>query len=547
MTCSENHDALLISLPAYIPHQLDIPLTVEHCAPALEETFPPALLKQRKLMPIQEAIRQIHFPDSAGAAHRARRRLIYEEFFLMELGMALRKRGVKDETKGYAFRITPKIDEHIRMLFPFKLTGAQERVIAEIAEDMRSPKPMNRMLQGDVGSGKTVVALYALLAAVADGFQAAIMAPTEILAEQHRQTCSRYLAHSRVRVLTLTGGAPRERGERLKAVSMGEADLIVGTHALIQRDVRFKKLGMVVVDEQHKFGVIQRQALRQKGKHPDVLVMTATPIPRTLSLTVFGDLDFSVLDEMPPGRRPVRTRWVEPGKRAKGYEFIRKRLAAGEQAFIVYPLVEESEKLDLKSATERAAYFQRKVFPEFRVGLLHGRMPPAKKDQVMADFRAGRIHVLVSTIVVEVGIDVPNASIMVVEHGERYGLSQLHQLRGRIGRGRHESWFLVFGEPRNEDALRRLRVIQSTSDGFRIAEEDLKLRGPGEFFGTRQHGLPELRIGDIIADLPLLRLARKDAFELVADDPELAAEQNRLIKDRLVKKFRDRLDLIDVG
>ena len=520
---------------------------VEKHAADVEEMFPTPFLEQRQLMPIQEAIRQVHFPDAMDAAGQARRRLIYEEFFLMQLGMALRKRGIRDETKGYAFRVTPTIDQHIRVLFPFKLTAAQERAIAEIAEDMRSPKPMSRMLQGDVGSGKTVVALYALLAAIADGFQAAIMAPTEILADQHHQTCRRYLAESRVRVMALTGCAGRERRERLQAIREGEADLIVGTHALVEPDVEFRKLGMVVVDEQHKFGVIQRRELHQKGKHPDVLVMTATPIPRTLSLTIFGDLDFSVLDEMPPGRKPVRTRWVPPEKLSKAHGFIRERLAAGEQAFIIYPLVEESEKLDLKSATERAAYLQRETFPDFRVGLLHGRMKSAEKDRVMAAFRAGRIHVLVSTIVVEVGIDVPNASVMVVEHGERYGLAQLHQLRGRIGRGRHDSWFLVFGEPKSEEAVQRLRVIASTSDGFRIAEEDLKLRGPGQFFGTRQHGLPELHIGDVIGDLPLLQLARKDAFRLVADDPELAAEQNQRIRDRLVKAFRDRLDLINVG
>jgi len=521
---------------------------LDRYAPLIIDHFDRPFLKQRGFMSLSQALRAVHFPDSMATATDARRRLAYDEFFFLELGMALRKRGIKDERKGCAFRLTPKIDARIRARIPFQLTRAQERVVAEMQEDMRSPKPMNRILQGDVGSGKTVCALYALLAAIADRYQAAIMAPTEVLADQHYRKFSRYLAGSRVRIVLLVGGVSRrERRERLEAIEQGQADLIIGTHALIQAGVEFKRLGLVVVDEQHKFGVLQRQNLRQKGKHPDVLVMTATPIPRTLSLTVFGDLDVSVLDEMPPGRKPVRTRWVDRSRTRQAFEFIRGRLANGEQAFIVYPLVEESEKLDLQAATERAAYLQREVFPEFRVGLLHGRMTSENKQKVMAEFRAGRYHILVSTIVIEVGIDVPNASIMVVEHGERYGLAQLHQLRGRIGRGDHDSWFLVFGDPRSDDARRRLQIIQSTSDGFRIAEEDLRIRGPGQFFGTRQHGLPEIRVGNILHDYRLLRIARQDAFRIVADDPDLGKADNAEIRRLLLTKFKDRLDLINVG
>ena len=514
----------------------------------LEEMFPAPFLKKRQLPTLVEAIRNAHFPETSESAAAARRRLAYDEFFLLEFGMALRRRGVRTEDGGFAFEITPVIDQRIRRRFPFELTKAQEKVVAEIQEDMRSDSAMNRLLQGDVGSGKTVVALYAMLAAVANRFQAAIMAPTEILAVQHAETIRKYLAGSRVRTALLVGGIPsRERKEIVQRVAAGEVDLVIGTHALVEGDVQFKNLGLVVVDEQHKFGVLQRAKLRQKGRHPDVLVMTATPIPRTLALTVFGDLDVSVIDELPPGRRPVKSRWFPPKKLAAAYEFMRLHISNGEQAFIVYPLVEDSETLDLKAATSSASRLQREVFAEFRVGLLHGRMRSDEKDRVMAEFRAGRYHILVSTIVVEVGIDIPNATLMVVEHAERFGLAQLHQLRGRIGRGSKPSFFLLFAHPKNEDARRRLEIVCATSDGFRIAEEDLKLRGPGEFFGTRQHGLPELHVADIVKDYQLLRLARRDAFELAARDPELSVPEHQEIGKRLSEAFHDRLDLIRVG
>jgi len=521
---------------------------LESYAHLIEDMFEPVYLKERDLPLMVDAVRNVHYPETIEDAAKARRRLAYDELFLLEAGMAQRRRGIRREKAGFAFEISDKIDKRIRRRFPFKLTNAQERVIAEIQEDMRAEEAMNRLLQGDVGSGKTVVALYAMLAAVANGFQSAIMAPTEILAVQHYQTISRHLAGSRVRLSLLVGGrSSRERREELEKVAAGESDLVIGTHALVQGDVEFSNLGLVVVDEQHKFGVLQRATLRQKGKHPDVLVMTATPIPRTLALTVFGDLDVSVLDEMPPGRQPVTTRWYAREKLDAAHDFMRKRIAAGEQAFVIYPLVEESESLDLKAATTGARHLRQKVFPDLRVGLLHGRMRSDEKERVMAEFRAGRYHILVSTVVVEVGIDIPNATIMVVEHAERFGLAQLHQLRGRIGRGSRPSWFLLFGEPKNPDARSRLQIICATSDGFRIAEEDLKLRGPGEFFGTRQHGLPELHVADIVSDYMLLRLARRDAFKLVKSDPDLAAPGHEKIRERLEETFKGRLDLIRVG
>ena len=515
---------------------------------AVKDFYDESFRKSHRLMSLKHALRAVHYPESQEEILSAQRRLKYDEFLLFEIGMALRRRGIKEDQEGIAFDITPKIDEHIRARFPFALTKSQETVIEEIGADMTSASPMNRLLQGDVGSGKTVVALYAMLAAIANKKQAAIMAPTEILAEQHYETIMRYLRNSRVRIGLLAGGLTQKtRRETLEKIAAGEVDLVVGTHALVEGDVEFKDLGLVVVDEQHKFGVIQRQKLRRKGVAPDVLVMTATPIPRTLSLTVFGDLDVSTIEELPPGRQPVTTRWVNKSQIQKAYDFIRRKLRDGQQAFIVYPLVEESEKLDLKAATEGARFLQKKVFPGFRVGLLHGRMKSHEKDPVMRRFRDGGYHVLVSTIVIEVGIDIPNASIMVVEHAERFGLAQLHQLRGRIGRGEHKSYCLLFGEPKGETAERRLTIMTQTSNGFKIAEEDLRIRGPGEFFGTRQHGLPEFKVGDIIEDFELLRLARKDAFALVESDPPLSAPEHQAVLQQVRIKFRDRLDLIDVG
>jgi ATP-dependent DNA helicase RecG len=514
----------------------------------IEEPFKQEHLKRRGLMPLRDAIRTIHYPDSQDQVPQSHRRLAYDEFFLLEMAMALRRRGVKESKEGIAFEVTPEIDARIRARFPFKLTRYQEKALAGIKADLASARPMNRLLQGDVGSGKTVLALYAMLVAVANKWQAALMAPTEVLADQHSRTISRYLEGSRVRIALLSAAVkPKERESVRRALEAGQIDIAIGTHALIEKAVQFARLGVVVIDEQHKFGVLQRARLRHKAHEPDVLVMTATPIPRTLSLTVFGDLDVSTIEGLPPGRQPVQTILVPEQEMQKAFAFIREHVQQGEQAFFIYPLIEESEKLDLKAATERAEFLQRQVFSEFKVGLLHGRMSPADRDETMRAFRDRQYHVLVSTVVIEVGIDIPNATIMVVEHAERFGLSQLHQLRGRIGRGHRKSYCLLFGYPTSEEAQKRLSAVCETSDGFRIAEEDLRIRGPGEFFGTRQHGLPEIKIGDLIGDYEILRTAREDAFALVAADPRLALQENRILRMNLAEKFKDRADLINIG
>jgi ATP-dependent DNA helicase RecG len=508
--------------------------------------FDPAFLEERSMPRLGDALRAVHAPTEPEAVPPARRRLAYEELFLMEIGVALKRRR---DTAGQArpVPVNDVLDTRIRARFPFPLTAAQDRVVKEIAGDLRKPRPMNRLLQGDVGSGKTVVALYAALAAVANGFQAAIMAPTEILAEQHHRNAKKYLDGSRVRIRMLAGGLTEAvRRERRRAIAEGEVDLIIGTQALIEDEVRFNELALVVVDEQHKFGVMQRAAFRSKGLDPHYLVMTATPIPRTLSLSLFGDLDVSVIDGLPPGRQKVLTRLISPDREAAAFNFVRKRLEAGEQAFVVCPRVEQSEDDDLKSAVGEAGRMAA-AFPAHKVAALHGRMSAAEKEAVMAEFAAGRTHVLVSTVVIEVGVDVPNATVMAVRHAERFGLSQLHQLRGRIGRGGKPGFCLLFCESGGAEGRRRLEVLTQTSDGFRIAEEDLRLRGPGEFFGTRQHGLPELKIADLINDQELLVMARRDAFALVGRDPTLSDPAHAEIRRRVRVKFAATWNLVDVA
>ncbi|MCR4290208.1 MAG: ATP-dependent DNA helicase RecG, partial [Candidatus Scalindua sp.] len=510
----------------------------------VEEIFTDDIITKHKFVPITFAIKNIHFPDSIDSLEESKRRLKYEEFFLFETAMALRKRGIK-EVGGYRFRIGKNVENHIYKLFPFELTKSQKKVISEIHEDMCSERPMNRLLQGDVGSGKTAVAVYALLAAVANGFQTGFMAPTEILAEQHYRTLSVLLEEAKVKILLLTGGSKTKiKKENIERIKQGEIDLVIGTHALIDKSVEFKKLGLIVIDEQHKFGVMQRTRLRQKGrKHqPDVLVMTATPIPRSLSLTVFGDLDISTIDELPPGRTPVETYRVPAKKENDAYAFIRKEIEKGRQAFVVYPLVDESEKLELKSATVEAERLRDEVFAGLNVGLLHGQLKPELKELIMSDFVNHKYDILVSTIVIEVGIDVPNATVMAIEHAERFGLAQLHQLRGRIGRSSHQSYCLLFGIQKSAESRQRIRIMLETNDGFKIAEEDLKLRGPGEFFGTRQHGLPEFKIGDIINDYDIIKLARADAFELVKDGKKSKDSKKHVLLKRIMESFKDKLD-----
>ncbi len=513
----------------------------------VKDPLPPGLLAGADLAPLPESLAAIHFPGDFEALERARRRLKFDELFFLQAAMAIRRRDLVREERGFAYRLTPELDRRIRRRFPFAFTAAQDRVVKDLLADFAAPHPMNRLLQGDVGSGKTAVALYAMLVAVANRRQAALLAPTEILAEQHFEGFRRALSGSRVRIGLLGGGMPRrERRALLAASRKGEVDLLVATHAVLEGDVAFADLGVAVVDEQQRFGVNQRRVFREKGLRPDLLYLTATPIPRTLALTLHGDLDASVLDERPPGRRPVRTVAVDRKGEAGAYEIVRRECAGGRQAFFVCPLVEESEDLDLRAAEEESRRLAERVFPDLRVGLLHGRMKSAAKRKAMADFRAGRTHILVSTVVVEVGVDVPNASVLAVLHAERYGLSQLHQLRGRIGRGPHPSTCLLFAAPGSGEARRRIDALLETDDGFEIARRDLEIRGPGEFFGTRQSGLPDLRMPEALLDAPLLDRARREAFALVERDPDLSSPEDRPLREALLERFGDRIGLTRV-
>ncbi len=521
---------------------------VEAFAAEVPEVLPDAVLARRRLTPLGRAVRDAHFPETEAARTAALRRLAFDDFLYLQLGLAiLRSRATR--ARGLAMDPPGRLVDRLRQALPYRLTGAQERVWSEIRRDMAAPFPMHRLLQGDVGSGKTIVAALAVATAVEAGYQAAVMAPTEILAEQHFMTFRRLLEPLDVPVTLLTSSVrTREREARRAAVASGAAPCVVGTHALIQEEVAFRRLGLAVVDEQHRFGVEQRARLRGKGERPDLLVMTATPIPRTLALTLYGDLDVSVLDELPPGRAPVKTVARTEAKRPEIYQFLRRQLQEGRQAYVVYPLVEESEAVDLKAATDMAGHLQRDVFPEFAVGLLHGRLPFDEKEAIMRRFKAGQLHLLVSTTVVEVGIDVPNASVMLVEHAERFGLSQLHQLRGRVGRGPWRSYcILLHAAHLAEDARQRIDALVGTGDGFRIAEADLRLRGPGEFFGTRQSGLPRFRVADLLRDAAVLEEARVEAQAIIAADPELRRPEHRGLREGLLQRWRGRIGLASVG
>jgi ATP-dependent DNA helicase RecG len=521
---------------------------VERFAGNLPEVLPPALCDQRRLPEAARAIGLVHFPESLAEAQLGKRRFIYEEFLLLQLALGLRRRELRDRQRAPVLPVTSEIDRRIRRLFRFHLTGDQDSAVADVCRDLASDRPMQRLLQADVGAGKTAVAVYALLVTVANKHQAVLMAPTEVLARQHWLTLEGYLSHSRVRRLLLTGGlSPRERRDALAAIAAGDIDLVVGTQALVQDDVRFARLGLVVIDEQHRFGVNQRARVKRLGIDPHYLVMTATPIPRTMALTVFGDLDVTVMRELPPGRKPVRTRSLHASQRDWLTKQLRTELSHGRQGFVVCPLVEESEAHDLKAATQAYEDLQAGPFHEFRLGLLHGRLEERAKADVMARFRKREIDLLVCTSVVEVGVDVPNATLMVVEHAERFGLSQLHQLRGRITRGTVPGQCYLFADPANDEAHERLRVFARLTDGFALAEEDAKLRGGGQLFGTRQHGLGELRLGDVIADAELLRQARKDAFALVAADAGLRRPEHAALRRAVLARYGQTLDLAEIG
>lgn len=524
---------------------------VDTFSEAVETSIPGEILERRSLMPVDEALREVHFPGNDTAieeleqrATRAHRTLAFDEFFFLQLGLALKKRGVSIE-QGIPFQVTHKYTRQLIKTLPFALTAAQKRVLTEIKEDLAAPHPMHRLVQGDVGSGKTVVALLAALLAVENGCQVAMMAPTEILAEQHYLTMHRYCEQLGIATCLLTSRVKgKERSGLLEEIASGKVSLIIGTHSIIQEKVDFKRLGLGIVDEQHRFGVLQRGMLKKKGQNPHIMVMTATPIPRTLAMTVFGDLSLSVIDELPPGRSPVVTRICPESQRQRVYGLIRDEVRAGRQAYVIYPLVDESEKSDLKAATLMAEHLAGDVFPELRIGLLHGKMKPEEKETVMSSFKGRQIDVLVATTVIEVGIDVPNATVMVIEHAERFGLSQLHQLRGRVGRGTDRSHCLLLsGNDLCGDAEKRLKVMAQTADGFRIAEADLELRGPGDFLGTRQAGLPDLRVADILRDGRILEEARQEAFALVERDPLLSSIDNGRLRQELERRWWGRLEL----
>ena len=519
---------------------------VDECAGQLEEVLPGPLRREHALAAAEFACRSIHFPRDEEALELARRRLIFEELFYLTCGMAL-LRTRRDEAAGVPFAIPP-VEEFLALL-PFPLTGAQRRVMDEIAADVSAGPPMNRLVQGDVGSGKTMVAAYGAWLAAKNGRQCALMAPTELLAEQHFRSLAPLLEQASLRVGLLTGAVKgRARKELLAALAAGELDLLIGTHALLSEGVDYADLGLVITDEQHRFGVAQRAALSAKARRPPhVLVLSATPIPRTLSLVIYGDLDVSVIDELPPGRTPVQTFVVGEDKRQRMYGFVRKLVGEGRQAYIVCPAVEEGEDegAGLKAATTYAQGLQTEVFPDLRVGLVHGKMKPKEKDAVMTAFAGGELDVLVSTTVIEVGVDVPNAALMVVENADRFGLSQLHQLRGRVGRGKHQSYCVLVTSTRNPDSRARLKVLTKTTDGFQIAEEDLKLRGPGDFFGQRQHGLPQLRIADLAGDMRVLKEAQLAAQELLERDPGLKRPEHAPLLKQIHRLFEQHGDMFN--
>jgi len=521
---------------------------VETLADGIEEALPASLLEHQRLLPMTEALREIHQPSSRELLERARFRFIYQELLVMQLALGLRRWKLKQEARAPALPTSAKIDARIRRLFPFELTADQERAVSEIAADLGREFPMNRLLQGDVGSGKTVVAEYAMLQAVAHQHQAVLMAPTEILARQHVRTLERDLRESRVRIALLTGSlTPAQRREALDRISRGEVDLVIGTHAIVQEGVAFHRLGLVIIDEQHRFGVRQRALLRQAGLDPHYLIMTATPIPRTISMTLFGDLDVSTLKETPPGRQPVHTYFGNQDQRAKWWEFYRQKLREGRQGYVIAPLVGDTAAAEVQSVESAYESLANGELEAFRLALLHGRQSASDKDAIMQGFHAGDIQVLVATSVVEVGIDVPNATVMTIESGQRFGLAQLHQLRGRVSRGPYPGYVCLFADAPSDDVRQRLEAFCQTNDGFALAELDLQQRGPGDLFSFKQHGLPPFYIADLTRDAEVLQQARADATNMLAAAPNLETPELKRLRERVLARYGSALELGDVG
>lgn len=508
----------------------------------IPEYMPEYLLKKYRLCGIEYAIKNIHFPKDKESLKIALYRLIFEELLVLQLGLFMYKGGSSDE-KGILFKRNQRLDEVLKSL-PFSLTRAQNRALNEIIDDMCSEKVMNRLVQGDVGSGKTVVALLALAECVFNGYQGALMAPTEILAQQHYESFTETFEDIGINVELLTGSVTKKQKEGiLQRAKDGEIDILIGTHALIEDNVEFKNIGLVITDEQHRFGVRQRGKLSSKGESPDILVMTATPIPRTLALILYGDLDISIIDELPPGRQPIETIAVEKKKRDKVYNsLVRREVDKGRQVYIVCPLVEESETLDITSATETAEEIKRDFFQDLRVGLLHGKMKPSEKDAIMTAFKNHELDILVSTTVIEVGVNVPNSTLMIIENAERFGLAQLHQLRGRVGRGKHQSYCVLIYGSNSEVCRKRMSIMEETNDGFKISEKDLEIRGPGEFFGTMQHGVPELKVANLFKHMKILKTVQQEARIIIGEDPTLDFKEYRGLKREIESKFKDKIE-----
>ena len=509
----------------------------------IDEQFPEYILKNFKLIEIADAIYKIHMPSSFAEFKLARRRLVFEELLIMQLALLNLKDGWKKEQKGIKYDANIKISEIINDL-PFKLTKAQLRVLEEIDNDMESSKSMNRLLQGDVGSGKTIVSIIATYKAVKSGYQAAIMAPTSILATQHLESFTQILSKYGIRCeLLMSSITKKKKEEIINKLQNGEIDVLIGTHAIIEENVAFKNLGLVVTDEQHRFGVRQRSKIVSKGSNPDVLVMTATPIPRTLALILYGDLDISIIDELPPNRKKIETYAVNKQMENRVNQFIRKQISEGRQCYVVCPLVEENEEINAKSVLELSEKYKTEIFPDLRVEYVHGKMRPKEKDDIMQNFKDGKIDILISTTVIEVGVNVPNASIMIVENAERFGLAQLHQLRGRVGRGDYQSYCILKYNSNSDVARKRMKIMQSTTDGFVIAEKDLELRGSGEFFGTKQHGLPEFKIANLFEDIDILKEVQALAETIVQNDPNLEDSKNVGLKKLVNQKFDGRVEI----